>query len=131
MGRFLTTIFHLTPQHHKCYIFLETSVKIKFNGDDPNHHDHHQEPQEYGGCHPSMRRFLTTIFHLTPPQLGTSINICININSNFRFSEDDPSHQDHYQEPQEKEVPDNHFPLNTLCIIDFWKPRNLKQNQVK
>ena len=40
-------------------------------------------------------------FHLTPPQLIISIIIRININTNLRFSEDDPSHQDHHQEPQE------------------------------
>ena len=36
MGIFLTTIFHLTPQ--VLYI-LETSIKIKFNEADYNHHD--------------------------------------------------------------------------------------------
>ena len=42
MGRFLTTIFLLTPQ-----VFLEFSDKIQFNEDDLNHHDPHQKPQEY------------------------------------------------------------------------------------
>ena len=47
--------------HPKYYIFMETSGKIQFNEDDPNHHDHHQEPQEDGGRPPSTGRFLTTI----------------------------------------------------------------------
>ena len=46
-------------------MFLETSCKIQFNEDDPNHNHHHQEPQENQGLPPSMGRFLTTIFHLT------------------------------------------------------------------
>ena len=49
--------------------FLETSGKFQFNEDDPNHHDHHQEPHEDGGYPPSMGRFLTPIFHLTPQLL--------------------------------------------------------------
>ena len=64
MGRFLTTIFLLTPQ-----VFLEISDKIQFNEDDPIHHDNHQEPQENQGFPPSMGIFLTTIFHLTPQVL--------------------------------------------------------------
>ena len=72
---------------------------IKFNEDKTKHHDHHQEPRKDGGCPPSMGSFLTTIFHLIPPQL--SISISISIDTNFRFSEGDPSHQDHHQEPQE------------------------------
>ena len=56
-------------KHPKYYIFLETSGKIQFNEDDPNHHDHHQESQEDGGCPPSTGRFLTSIFHLTPQVL--------------------------------------------------------------
>jgi len=48
-----------------------------------------------------------------------SMSINININS-----EDDPSHQDHHQEPQEDvDVPDKNFPLNTISIIYFWKPQ--------
>ena len=45
-GRFLTKNFYLTPQ--VLYIFLETSAKTQLNEDDPNHQDHHQEPQEDG-----------------------------------------------------------------------------------
>ena len=41
MGRFLATIFYLISEY---YIFLETSDKIKFNEDDPNHYYHHQDP---------------------------------------------------------------------------------------
>ena len=37
------------------------SVQILFNEDDPNHHDHHQEPHEDGGCPPSTGRFLMVI----------------------------------------------------------------------
>jgi len=44
---------------------------------DPNHHDHHQELKEDGGCPQSIGRFLT-IF-----QLSTSISM--SINTNFRF----------------------------------------------
>ena len=43
-------------------MFLETSGKIQFNEDDPNHYDHLQEPQENQGLPPSMGRFLITIF---------------------------------------------------------------------
>ena len=114
--------------HPKYYKFLEISGKIHFNEDDSNHYDHHHEPQDDGGCPPSlgrfltylykpqeksssmemtptimisirnlrrmedvlpsMGRFLTTIFHLTPLNLRVSFNI----NSNFRFSEDHLSH---------------------------------------
>ena len=42
---------------------------FRFSEDDPNYHDHHQEPQEDRGCPPSMGRFLTTIFNLTPKVL--------------------------------------------------------------
>ena len=52
-------------KHPKYYIFLETSVKIQFNEDDPNHYYHLQEPHEDGGRPPSTGRFLTTILDLT------------------------------------------------------------------
>ena len=42
-------------------IFLETLDKMGFNGDDPNHHDHHQEGQNDQEHPPSTGRFLMTI----------------------------------------------------------------------
>ena len=56
----------------KCYTFLESSDKIQLNDDRSNHHDphqEHQEPQEDKGCPQSIKRFLTTIFNLTPQVL--------------------------------------------------------------
>ena len=41
-------------KYPKFYIFLETSGKIQLNKDDTNHHDTHKEPQDDGGCPPSM-----------------------------------------------------------------------------
>ena len=35
-----------STKHHKYYIFLETSGKIKFNEDDSQHHDHHQQKKQ-------------------------------------------------------------------------------------
>ena len=87
---------------------METSGKIQFNEDDPNHHDHHQDPQEdHGhppsmgtflnhydhhqdplddkGHPPSMGRFLTTIFLLTP-------QVFLEISDKIQFNEDDPNH---------------------------------------
>ena len=45
------------------------------NEDDPNHHDLHQEPQEDKGHPPSIGRFLTIIFHLTPQVLYSFGNL--------------------------------------------------------
>ena len=59
MKRFLISIFYST------YIFLVTSGKTQFNEDYINHHDNYDEPQDDGGCPPSMGMFLTTLFHLT------------------------------------------------------------------
>ena len=42
-------------------IFLETLDKMGFNGDDPNHHDHHQEGQNDQECPSSTGKFLITI----------------------------------------------------------------------
>ena len=74
-------------------------------------------------------------FHLTPPQFSISISISIYINTNFRFSEDDPSHQDHHQEPEEDgghppsmEVPNNNFPLNTLIKFNEDKAKHHDQH---
>ena len=50
MGRFLTTIFHLTS---KVLYSLEPLNKFQFNEDDPNHQDPNQKPQgsqEDQGC---------------------------------------------------------------------------------
>ena len=44
-GWFLITIFQVTPQ--VLYIFGNLR-QIQMNEGDPNHHDHHQEPQEDG-----------------------------------------------------------------------------------
>ena len=40
-------------------------------------------------------------FSLNTPSTQHHLSISINININIRFSKDDPSHQDHRQEPQE------------------------------
>ena len=61
-----------STQHHLS-ISINININIRISEDDPSHEDHHQEPQEDGGFPQSIGRFLTTIFHLTPPQL--SINI--------------------------------------------------------
>jgi len=42
-------------------IFLESLGKIQFNGDDPNHHDHHQEGQDDLEHLPSTGKFFMTI----------------------------------------------------------------------
>ena len=44
------------------WIFLEILGKIQFNGDDPSHHDHHQEDQDNQECPLSTGRFLMIIF---------------------------------------------------------------------
>ena len=75
-------------------------------------------------------------FHLTPPQLSNSISISININTNFRLSEDDPRHEDHYQGPQEEgghppsmwRFPTTIFHLTPKVLYIFG---NLRQNQVQ
>ena len=59
---------YLSSQH-QLSISISINTTFRFSEDDPNHHDHHQEPQEDGGYPPSMGRFLTTIFHLTPQVL--------------------------------------------------------------
>ena len=43
------------------HIFLETLGKMEFNGDDLNHHDHHQEGQDDQEHPPSTGRFLRNI----------------------------------------------------------------------
>ena len=83
-------------KHPKYYIFFETSGKIQFNEDDTNHHDLHQEPQDDGGCPPSMVMFLTTIYNFHPKYY-----IFFETSGKIKFNEDDPKHHDHYQEPQE------------------------------
>ena len=82
------------------YIFLESSGKIQFNEDDPNNHDHHQEPQEDGRrppstSLPSMRTFLTTIFLLTTKVL----NIFESLRQNTVYH--DQNNKDYHQEPQD------------------------------
>ena len=47
-------------------IFLETLGKMEFNGDDPNHHDHHQEGQDDQEHPTSTGSFLMTIFPQIP-----------------------------------------------------------------
>ena len=42
-------------------IFLKTLGNMQFNGDDPNHHDHHQEGQDDQEHPPSTGRLLMTI----------------------------------------------------------------------
>ena len=74
---------------------LEISGKIQLNEDDPNYPYHHQEPQEDGRCPPSMGRFLTTIFHLTPKYY-----IFLETSGKIKFNEDEPNHHDLDKEPQ-------------------------------
>ena len=53
-------------KHPKYYIFLETLGKIQFNGDDPDHYEHHQEGHNDQKYPPSTGRLLKTIFLQIP-----------------------------------------------------------------
>ena len=90
--RFLTTIFHLISKY---YIFLETSDKIKFNEDDPNYHDYHQDTLEYGWHPPSMGRFLATIFYLI-----SKYYIFLETSFKIKYNEDAPKHYTLYSTVQ-------------------------------
>ena len=83
-----------------------------------------------GGEYPRLRDF----FQETTEQLyfSTHYQVCIriNINTNFKFSEDAlPSRPlsgtsgGRRTSSKYVEVPDNYFPLNTPSIIYFWKPQ--------
>ena len=75
---------------------METSYKIQFSEDDPNHHDHHQEPHENEGHPPSTGMFLTTIFHLKTQVLYIFGNL-----RQIKFNEDEHNHHNHDLEPQD------------------------------
>ena len=72
-GKVPDKIFCLTPKY---YIFLETSCKIKFNEDEPNHHDLDQEPQEDWG-HPYFwnPQAKSTSMKITPTFMITIRNL--------------------------------------------------------